>query len=293
VVLVVFAFSGFESSTALGEEAKNPLTTIPRSVIQSVILAGLFFTVMAYIVVLGFAGSGHALAESEAPLHTLASSIGWSGLGTLINLGVLLSFFSCTLAAVNSTARILFSMARHGLIPEALGQAHTENRTPHIAVAFSALITFSVPTALYLAGRSAFVCQAQFGTLCSYGFIVVYMLTCLAAPAYLASIGKLTRRAIAYALGGIGFMLLPLIGTLGIPGSDLLPTPDEEGLVLLTIFAAYMSIGLVWMLLERVRRPKMIAQMQRAINGLDRQRARMRGNTLVVNAREELPLVEE
>ena len=275
VVLVVFGFSGFESSTALGAEAKNPLKTIPRSVLQSVVLAGVFFTAMSYVVVLGFEGSGQSLADTEAPLNTLANSIGWGGLGTVINIGILLSFLSCTLASINSTARILFSMANHGLIAESLGQAHVENRTPHVAVGLSALITFSVPAALYAYGISAFECQGYFGTLCSFGFIVVYILISLAAPAYLASIGKLTRKAVAYSVGGIAFMALPLIGVIGIPGSTLLPTPDAAGMIMVSIFGVYMAIGLIWLVLQRTRRPGMIAQMQRAIDDVDHQFARV------------------
>jgi amino acid transporter len=269
VVLVVFGFSGFESSTSLGAEARDPLKTIPRSVLQSVMFAGLFFIVMAYIVVQGFQGSGLSLAESEAPLHALATGIGWTSLGTLINIGILLSFFSCTLASINSTARILFAMANHGLVPDALGQAHVENRTPHVAVGWSALITFGVPTLLYSAGIGAFDCQGYFGTLCSFGFIVVYILISLAAPAYLSSIGKLTRRAAMYSVGGIAFMLLPLIGTIGIPGSDLLPMPDSTGTVLVVVFGGYMALGLAWLVLQRSRRPKMIAEMQSAIEQVE------------------------
>ena len=82
------------------------------------LLAGLFFIVMAYVVVLGFQGSESSLANSEAPLSTLANSLGFGGLGISIDVGILLSFFSCTLASINSTARILFAMARHGLIPD-------------------------------------------------------------------------------------------------------------------------------------------------------------------------------
>jgi amino acid transporter len=280
IVLVVFGFSGFESSTSLGEEAKKPLQTIPRSVSQSVLLSGVFFIVMSYFVVLGFKGRAESLANSEAPLNTLANSIGWRSLGTAIDIGILLSFFSCTLASINSTARILFAMARHGLLSDALGQAHVEHRTPHVAVALSALITFSVPAAMVAAGVSAFECQGYFGTLCSFGFIVVYILISLAAPVYLASIGKLTRKAIAYSAGGIGFMLLPLVGAIGIPGSALLPTPDGSGLVLAAIFAAYMTIGLGWLLLQRMRRPKMIDQMQSAIESVHLQFAQVRERAL-------------
>jgi amino acid transporter len=282
VVLVVFGFSGFESSTALGEEAKDPLKNIPRSVLQSVVLAGVFFIAISYVVVLGFEGSGEALAHSEAPLNTLAHKVGWGKLGTAINIGVLLSFFSCTLASINSTARILLSMARHGLIPNALGRAHVANKTPHVAIGLSALVSFGVPSLLYAAGLGAFECQGYFGTLCSFGFIVVYILISVAAPVYLSSIGKLTRKALAYSAGAIGFMLLPLLGTVGIPGSKLFPTPDAAGLLLLAIFASYVAAGLGWLMLQRARRPKMIARMKSAIESVDLQfaHARERGEAV-------------
>ena len=280
VVLVVFGFSGFESSTALGDEAQNPLKTIPRSVIQSVVLAGLFFTAMAYVVVLGFKDSGNSLAASEAPLHTLATTIGWGKLGTLINVGILLSFFSCTLASINSSARILFSMARHGLVATALGNAHVENQTPHVAVGLTAVLTFSVPAAVYMSGFSAFEGQAHLATLCSYGFIVVYLLICIAAPAYLGSLGMLTRGAVATSVGGVAFMLLPLLGTTGIPGSDLLPTPDSTGLLLVAIFATYMGVGVLWLVLQGKRDPKIIARVPSAVASVDPHFPPARGTTL-------------
>ena len=102
IVLVVFGFSGFESATSLGDEAKKPLKTIPKSVMQSAIWAGAFFMVTAYIVVLGFSGSSQDLAKTEEPLAFLASQAGVSWLGELISVGALLSFFACTLACVRS-----------------------------------------------------------------------------------------------------------------------------------------------------------------------------------------------
>lgn len=152
VVLVVFGFSGFESSTSLGDEAKNPLKTIPKSVIQSTIMAGLFFIVMTYIEVLGFSGSSMNLGQSEAPLDFLAAQAGVSFLGTLISVSALLSFFACILACINPTARVFFMMARHGMFHSALGRAHHSNQTPHIAVTLAALITFLVPCVLAMFG---------------------------------------------------------------------------------------------------------------------------------------------
>jgi len=91
IVLVVFGFSGFESSTSLGDEAKDPLRTIPRSLLQSTAVSGLFFLFMAYVIVLAFKGSGADLGKSEAPLAFLAPKTGLGFLGTVINIGALLS----------------------------------------------------------------------------------------------------------------------------------------------------------------------------------------------------------
>src|ERR1017187_5365479 len=67
LVLALFSFVGFESATTLGAEARNPLKTIPRAVIQSSVLAGAFFTVCAYAEVLGFHTAGQDLGASQAP----------------------------------------------------------------------------------------------------------------------------------------------------------------------------------------------------------------------------------
>src|SRR5450631_4942779 len=73
LVLALFSFVGFESATTLGSEARNPLKTIPRAVIQSAVLAGAFFTICAYAEVLGFHIVGQDLGTSGAPMHVLAT----------------------------------------------------------------------------------------------------------------------------------------------------------------------------------------------------------------------------
>jgi amino acid transporter len=269
IVLAVFGFSGFESSTSLGEEAKDPLRTIPRSLLQSTAMSGVFFLFMAYIVVLGFKGSGVDLGKSEAPLAFLAPQTGLGFLGALINIGALLSFFSCTLACINSTARIIFSMARHGLFHDALGEAHETNKTPHIAVALSALVTFLVPALVHLFGVNAFDAQGYFGTLCSFGFLLVYVLVSVAAPMYLRALGKLRKVDVLYSLLGCGFMLLPFLGLIGIPGSALFPPPSFPTNLLVWIFVAYMAVGLVWLLIQKARSPKMLPAMKNSMDEID------------------------
>jgi amino acid transporter len=277
IVLVVFGYSGFESSTSLGEEAKDPLRTIPRSMIQSVVISGLVFIFMAYVVILGFEGFSADLGKTEAPLDFLAHAMGLGFLGTLISIGVLLSFFSCTLASINSTARIIFSMSRHGLFFDALGEAHEKNETPHIAVGLSALITFLIPASVCLfSGISAFDNQGYFGTLSCLGFLVVYILISIAAPIYLRSLGKLNKTALLYSVTGTAFMILPFLGMVGVPGSTLFPSPAYPNNLLVWLFFAYMALGFVWLLFQNARYPKMMPDMRGAIEDVELQFASAR-----------------
>src|SRR5271168_4922371 len=94
LVLAIFSSVGFESATSLGSEARNPLTSIPRAVKWSAILAGVFFFLCAYAEVLAFRGQPQSLGQSVAPLHLLAQKAGFPAwVGTLTDLGAVLSFF--------------------------------------------------------------------------------------------------------------------------------------------------------------------------------------------------------
>lgn len=266
IVLVVFAFSGFESSTSLGDEAKNPLRTIPRSLIQSTLISGLFFIFMGYVIILGFQGSGADLGKTEAPLDFLAPRAGLGFMGEIINIGALLSFFSCTLACINSSARLVFSMASHGIFHNAFGITHAKNETPHVAVALSALVTFLLPTLIYFSGVHVFDAQGYFGAAASFGFLFVYILVSIAAPFYLRTLGKLNARALACAVVAVAFMLLPVAGTIGIPGSAILPPPEFPYNILPWAFIAYMIAGFAWLRFQHLRSPALTRNMREAVD---------------------------
>src|ERR1700690_2108378 len=97
LVLALFSYVGFESATTLGAEAHNPLKTIPRAVIGSAVIAGVFFIVAAYTEVLGFHIGGQDLGTSEAPMHVLANVARLPVFGILIDIGALVSLFAGTL----------------------------------------------------------------------------------------------------------------------------------------------------------------------------------------------------
>jgi amino acid transporter len=268
LVLVMFAFSGFESATTLGDEAKSPLKTIPRAVLGSVILAGLFFIYTTYVEVFAFHSSGADITHAEQPLGYLSQQIGLGWLGELVTLGALASFFACVLGSINPAARIFFLMARHGLFHARLGNTHTANKTPHIAVTMSSFLTFLVPAIMSMFKIKLFDSMGYLGAISSFGFVTVYILIAIAAPIYLYRINQLQRRDIVFSLLSIAFMFIPLLGSIGIPGSSWFPVPEAPYNLFPYLFLVYLAAACGWFVFQRVRSPKMVKKMVKAIDAI-------------------------
>lgn len=243
LVLALFSFVGFESATTLGAEASNPLTTIPRAVIQSAILAGAFFIVCAYAEVLGFHAAGQDLGASQDPMHVVARVGGVPVLGVLIDIGALVSMFAATLACITAAARVLLLMAHHGLAHHSLRATHQHNQTPSRAVVITGLAAL-LPVALLAArGASGLDVYGWMGSLATYGFIVAYALVCIALPRYLKSHGVFRPGAqIVPWLAGAA-MLLALVG-------NLYPVPEGPYGKLPFVYLAYLTAGLLWFVIR-------------------------------------------
>jgi len=239
LVLALFSFVGFESATTLGSEARNPLQTIPRAVVQSALLAGVFFTVCAYAEVLGFHTVGQDLGASQAPMYVLARVGGVPLLGLLIDIGALISLFAGTLACITAAARVLLLMAHNGLAHDFLRTTHTRNQTPSRAVVITGVAALLPVAVLAARGASGLDVYGWLGSLATYGFIVAYALVCVALPRYLRDHGVFRAGAqIVPWLAGAA-MLLALVG-------NLYPVPEGPYGKLPYVYLAYLTAGLLW-----------------------------------------------
>ena len=239
VVLAMFSFVGFESATTLGEEAKNPLKTIPRAVIQSALLAGLFFITASYTEVLGFPASAGTLDQSASPMSVLATAAGAARLGPLIDIGAMVSMFACILACVTAAARVLFMMAHNGIAHRWISRTHDRNFTPHTAVLVTGLATMLLPVGLILVKANGETIYDWMGSLATYGFITVYALVAVALPLHLKAEKKLSIAIVLLAIASVLAMILVLEGT-------LYPVPDPPKNWLPYMFLAYLAAGVAW-----------------------------------------------
>jgi amino acid transporter len=249
VVLAIFSFVGFESATTLGAEARNPLRTIPRAVIQSAIFCGLFFILCAYLETLGMATAHQNLGTSTAPLRVLSNLAGVPLLGPFIDFGALVSMFACTLACITAAARVLMRMAHNGLAHSRLGTAHKKNATPGSAVLLTGLFTALPVSVLTLRGVTGSDIYGWMGSLAVYGFLTTYGLAAIALPVYLKRHHHLTTGTLALSIAGTLATLLALAGT-------LYPVPDRPYNWLPYVYLAYILCGMAWFAISTRNRTK-------------------------------------
>lgn len=63
-------------------------------------------------------------------------------------------------------------------------------------------------------------------------------------------------------------MMLPILGMVGVPGSDWFPVPEAPYDAFPKLFVLYLSLGVAWFLWQRSRSPKLLKTMQRSIEAI-------------------------
>jgi amino acid transporter len=244
LVLSIFSFVGFESATTLGGEARDPLRTIPRAVLQCALLCGIFFMLCSYSEVLGFRGQSNELSSSTSPLHLLATRAGVAPLGVAIDIGAAVSMFACVLACTTAAARVLMRMARGGLLPLALERTNARHGTPGAAIALSAILMFAATCALHLRGVSGAEMYDLFGSLSVFGFLTAYALVALALPFARRASGQHSHWVTAASI--VAVLAVLLIGVF-----DLRSTDDPVHARIPYIYLGYIALGIAWYLVRR------------------------------------------
>jgi amino acid transporter len=185
VVLSVQGLTGWEAAAPLAEETKDPKRNVPRSVMLSITLLGIFLVVTFWGVITGFGVNNvdSLINSKELPGLALAHRL-WSGAWWLI----LAAFFSSTLAVCLATAnvgtRMWYGMARSGSFPKALAKVHPGYRTPTNAI----LLQMCLALASGLIGGLWFKPDVSFffidGLILVLGVAFVYIMANIAVGRY-------------------------------------------------------------------------------------------------------------
>ncbi|BCK55626.1 APC family permease [Nocardia wallacei] len=142
--LSFYAMVGFEDSVNMAEECKEPSRIFPRILIAGLLITGVFYVLVSItsvaLVPVGELGAG------DTPLLRVVE-IGAPAFPTRI-FAFITMFALANTALINMmmAGRLLYGMARQGVVPRALGRVHRRRRTPWVAIVFTALLAIGLIT---------------------------------------------------------------------------------------------------------------------------------------------------
>ncbi len=193
--LAILILVGFESCTALSAEVKDPKTVIPKAIIWSLVIQGLFAYLLEYFgaglmvsdklvgTVDGKAVTGMAAAAaSGAPIGDLVKLIGDGlfhglGFGLMMTMAVtvVIAVIGTTLSCMNTAIRITCGMAEDLELPKLLGFI-SKKSTPHTALWMLVIVSCVIAAVgvQSVVGLTGITLASNFGTFVLYGLTCVW-----------------------------------------------------------------------------------------------------------------------
>ncbi|HRG16726.1 MAG TPA: amino acid permease [Pseudomonadota bacterium] len=130
---IFFAYVGFDAVSTAAEETKNPNRNIPIGLIGSLLVCTVFYLLVAYAAI-GSTGAqpGGELSQSKEPLAFILRNLGYPQIGNWVAAAAIIALPSVILMMIFGQTRILFTMARDGLMPRMFASVHPKFHTPHV-----------------------------------------------------------------------------------------------------------------------------------------------------------------
>jgi APA family basic amino acid/polyamine antiporter len=139
LILIFWAYAGFEISTIPAEEIVEPRKTIPKAIILGISIVTIFY--LTTNVVLFGVRNWSLLANDTAPLATATNamlstnaSLALFG-GALVGIGALISVAGSDESGMIGTSRLGYALAADGLFPKLFARVHPKFKTPYLSIA--------------------------------------------------------------------------------------------------------------------------------------------------------------
>lgn len=249
IVFTIFTFTGWEASAALGEESRNPRRNVPRGIIWSAIILGVFlvFTSWAQTIGWGTNNMGSLASSKELPSFVLASRF-WHGAWFILLLALVNSALAGAIAYASVASRMWYAMARAGALPRPLTKIHPRFQTPVNAVVSLCCITLVVALVMgtVLGAFNQFV---FYGIGLTFSLVFVYSAANLGVFLFY---WKERRRDFNVLLHAI----LPIVGTLSVLWvgyKTINPFPTSPNNWAPIIVGAWFVAGLAVLVVMRMR----------------------------------------
>ncbi|HTY52993.1 MAG TPA: amino acid permease [Methanomicrobiales archaeon] len=169
LVLIFWAYVGFELGTFPASEVKDPRHTIPRAIILGMGVVTLFY-LSTNFVVFGMV-PWQTLAGSKTPLVLVGAALFGAAGAAFMTAGALVSVSGSDESGILGTARLSYAMAIDGLFPKVFARVHPGYDTPYAALVIEGVIAF------FLSLVSGIASLISFSV---FNMAFAFLLTCLA-----------------------------------------------------------------------------------------------------------------
>ncbi|TCO48586.1 APA family basic amino acid/polyamine antiporter [Kribbella antiqua] len=140
--LLFFAFAGYARIATMGEEVREPQTTIPRAITAALIIAIGIYLLVALALLFTLGGD-----FKSAPLAQAVDAAGSAWAVPVVRVGAVLASLGALLALIAGIGRTTLAMARNGDLPSWLAAVHPRFQVPHHAeLALAAVVGILVLT---------------------------------------------------------------------------------------------------------------------------------------------------
>jgi basic amino acid/polyamine antiporter, APA family len=163
--IVFFAFIGFDSVSTAAEECQNPQRNMPIGIIGTLIVCGLLYTSVAFVLT-GIVS--WKTLDNAAPVANALKAIGMDRLRFTVTVGALLGMLSSLLVYQYGQARVWFAMSRDRLLPGIFSRVHRKYQTPYISTWIAGLAV-GIPAGIW--DIDTFADLSNIGTL--FAFVIV------------------------------------------------------------------------------------------------------------------------
>jgi len=126
--LVFFAYLGFDVVAITAEESRRPDRDVPFGIIGSLVICSLIYMAVALVLV-GMAP--YSQVNPDAPFSALFRQVGLFWAAEVVAVGAMIGITSVLYMLLLAQPRVLFAMARDGLLPQWVAALHPRHRTPH------------------------------------------------------------------------------------------------------------------------------------------------------------------
>lgn len=264
LLLAATGFLGFEATALFGEEARNPLRTIPRATYLAIgsIACILGLTTWAVVSATGVAAAQQTAVdhlESGDLVFSLAQTYLGTGMTDVMMVLLLVSLFAAMLAFHNSATRYLYSLGRARVLPRGLARTR-RNGAPQIAGAVQA--TFAAVVAGLFALVKLDPITSLVPSMIGFGTLCILVLQALAAISIIAHFRarRDPRWWSTLVAPGIGFLGLLSIVILAVVNFDIVAGSDALAINLLPLLLVVALVGgIVHAIYLRSRKPEVYA----------------------------------